>query len=684
MRYSTSKKLIANTQFFFNIKHYSLGDKILKKNGTFFGWGRKKSGQKAITLAKKYHTDFRLLEDGFIRSLGLGVNGSNSFSIVEDDVGIYYDATVPSKLESILNTYDFDADKALMQEASEAMALIRNHHVSKYNNAAEVDDDFFKNDTKSKILIITQTDGDASLEYGQGNVFSTKQMLEDALKENPHASVYIKIHPDVLAGKKKSDISIDDIPKECTILDEDVNPISLLKHFDKVYTKTSGMGMEALILGLEVVCYGLPYYAGWGLTQDKQTCHRRTKELTVDALFAGAYILYTTYYNPYTQKASNIVDTIKAIATYRQMMKENDGDLFFFGFSRWKRKHILPFFLPLNKNKIVFCSSISQARTKGINRESKIYIWGKKPFPEVESYAKEQNLPLLRVEDGFVRSVSLGSDLTKAYSVVVDSRGIYFDPTQESDLEHLLNTYEFDDEIIQRAQKLQAYLIKNKISKYNMHKDRKLILAGLKEGQTVVLVPGQVEDDASIIYGANGMTNLALLQQARENALDAYIIYKPHPDVLAGNRKGQIVTETALKYCDTIITDASLDSVLELADEIHTMTSLVGFEALIRGKKVTTYGIPFYAGWGLTKDTRQCERRTAIHTVDELVATAFILYPRYIHPHTNKPCEIEVLLQEIDKEKNRYNSDKLYKFYIDSRNSLSRKIQLLIKVILGE
>ena len=180
------------------------------------------------------------------------------------------------------------------------------------------------------------------------------------------------------------------------------------------------------------------------------------------------------------------------------------------------------------------------------------------------------------------------------------------------------------------------------------------------------------------------MTNLLLLQQARNNAPDAYLIYKPHPDVLAGNRKGNIEITVAMQYADSVITDVSLDSVLGLADEVHTMTSLVGLEALIRGKKVTTYGLPFYAGWGLTVDAKTCKRRTKRRTLDELVAAAFILYPRYIHPQTNTLCEIEVLLQEIDKEKNRYNTDKLYKRYIDARNFVSRKIQLLIKVILGE
>ena len=529
------------------------------------GWGRKKSGRFALWCKNIFGGTLTLYEDGFIRSIGLGVDGSPSFSLVEDAVGIYYDATTPSKLENTLNSYDFDSDVSLMKMADKAMSLIREHHISKYSNAPILSETLnvplgsalgveIQNDGACKrVLIVTQTAGDTSLEYGLAAQFTTKQMIDDALKENPDASVYIKMHPDVLSGKKESDMNIDKIPGNCMIIDEDINPISLLKHFDKVYTKTSGMGMEALILGLEVVCYGMPYYAGWGLTEDRQICSRRIRKISVEELFAGAYILYTRYYNPYSQKDSDILDTIQSIIKYREIDKQNKGDLYFFGFSRWKRRFTIPFFPTLKKDNILFCSTLDDAIKKGLHSRSKIYIWGKKPFPEVESYAKEQNITLNRVEDGFVRSVSLGSDLTKAYSLVVDSRGIYFDPTQESDLEHILNTYTFDKEIIERAKNLQHYLIKNKISKYNIYQDKQIKLEYHKEGQTIVMVPGQVEDDASIMYGANGMTNLELLLQARENAPDAYIIYKPHPDVLAGNRKGNIAENVVLKYCNTVI-----------------------------------------------------------------------------------------------------------------------------------
>lgn len=320
MKYSTSKKLTDEVDYFISIKKYGFLDTLLKRFGIFYGWGRKKSGLSAVKLAKKHHTSFVLLEDGFIRSIGLGINGSPSFSLVEDNIGIYYDATVPSKLENILNTYNFNADERLIHTAREAMVLIKKHHISKYNNAPDIEDTFFKEDDKEKVLIIAQTAGDVSLEYGLGNRFSTQEMIADALEQNTHASVYIKIHPDVLSGKKKSDITLSEIPKACKILDSDVNPISLLKHFKKVYTKTSGMGMEALILGLDVACYGMPYYAGWGVTQDKQHCKRRTRLLQVEELFAGAYILYTRYYNPYTHKPSDIIDTMSEIIKRKNML----------------------------------------------------------------------------------------------------------------------------------------------------------------------------------------------------------------------------------------------------------------------------------------------------------------------------------------------------------------------------
>ena len=207
----------------------------------FKGWGRKKTGKFARFLAKIFKKDFLLLEDGFIRSFGLGIEDSPSFSIVQDNLGIYYDSTTKSQLENLLNTYDFNANPTLLKTAKEAINLITTHHISKYNHAPDVPQNYFAptDSTPTRILIISQTQNDSSLIYGNANAFTTSQIIQDALTENPNCEIYLKIHPDVLSGRKKSDFNPSEIPAQIKLITEDFNPISLLKHFHKVYTKTS-------------------------------------------------------------------------------------------------------------------------------------------------------------------------------------------------------------------------------------------------------------------------------------------------------------------------------------------------------------------------------------------------------------------------------------------------------------
>ena len=661
---------------------------IFHKDRSYKGWGRKRTGKFAVWCHRHFGGKLTLKEDGFIRSVGLGVDGSPSFSMVEDNIGIYYDATQPSRLEDILNTYDFNADEMLMREARQAIALIKKQKISKYNSSPVLDDEFrikygMNEDAglcKERVLIIAQTAEDASLRYGMLKDYSTDEIISVALSENPNAKLYLKIHPDVLSGGKASDINIESAKKKCIIIEENINPISLLEEFDKVYTKTSQMGFEALLVDCKCVCFGMPFYAGWGLTDDRSRCSRRKRTLSVEEIFAATYILYSSYYNPYTKKPSNIIDTISTIVNYRERDRKMDITGYFFGFSPWKHTFMLLFVSHLKKHYFINPpfnrNYLSKALEKGLDGESRIYIWGKKEFSEIEEYAIAQGIEIWRIEDGFIRSVGLGSDLTQPYSLVIDSRGIYFDPTQESDLEHLLNFHQFTDDELHRAKVLREQLIANKISKYNNYED---ISLDLPKNRKIVLVPGQVEDDASIRFGANGMTNIELLQRARENAPEAYIVFKPHPDVLVGNRVGHVPENEALKYCDRVVREVSLDSVLSLCDEVHTMTSLVGFEAMMRGVKVYTYGLPFYAGWGLSVDSRVCTRRKRQLHIDELTAATLLLYPSYIDLETKTLCEVEVTVEGLQREKARLNASIFYRVRVGTRNFISRKSQEILR-----
>ena len=348
-----------------------------------------------------------------------------------------------------------------------------------------------------------------------------------------------------------------------------------------------------------------------------------------------------------------------------------------YGFSQWKRRYIKQFVQECDS--LIFLNSIEKIE-RDIKLFDKILVWGLRDYSRLDAIAQKNSIDIIRVEDGFIRSLSLGSDLTAPYSLVFDDKGIYFDPRKESKLEYLLNNYIFDNEILNRASDLINYILKNGISKYNISSIEDKIL-NLPNNKNIILIPGQVEDDASIIYGAKGMNNIDLIREVRKKKPNSFIIYKPHPDVVSGNRKGKIDDEYIFKYCDMKLENYPLSSILDKCNEVHTLTSLVGFEALIRNKKVYTYGIPFYAGWGLTKDRLKCQRRNRKLTIEELAAASLILYPRYLNPVNGSLTTPETLLKELSQVKYRYNNDKIYRFTINIRNKISRILQKILKVV---
>jgi capsular polysaccharide export protein len=194
-----------------------------------------------------------------------------------------------------------------------------------------------------------------------------------------------------------------------------------------------------------------------------------------------------------------------------------------------------------------------------------------------------------------------------------------------------------------RAERLIKSLIDSRLSKYNVTGDTP---DDIPKGRRI-LVPGQVEDDASIRLGASDVnTNQALLEAARAANPAAILIYKPHPDVEAGLRQGSVTNVG--EFADIVATNTDPIGLLDTVDEVWTMTSLLGFEALLRGKKVTCLGVPFYAGWGLTDDRAMpVTRRVATPTLAQLAHAVLIDYPRYFDPKTDLPCSVEVIVNRL-------------------------------------
>jgi capsular polysaccharide export protein len=164
----------------------------------------------------------------------------------------------------------------------------------------------------------------------------------------------------------------------------------------------------------------------------------------------------------------------------------------------------------------------------------------------------------------------------------------------------------------------------------------------------VVLVVGQVESDASIRLGAPGLCrNIALLKAVRAAEPTAHLVYKPHPDVVAGLCRAGSGEDEAADWCDELLVDASIQAMFDQVDALHVLTSLAGFEALLRGVEVHTWGLPFYAGWGLTRDCLRCERRGRRLPLEALVHATLIDYPRYVSRHSGLFIEPEQAIEEL-------------------------------------
>lgn len=592
-------------------------------------WGERPSAQRPIKLAQQAGVPILRLEDGFTRSLGLGVNGAPPLAMVIDDLGIYYDARTPSRLEKLIQIAA--ADPYQEGEALRAITMMVNHDLSKYNHAPP----FSKNlSGKEIVLVIDQTFGDISVKLGGADEQLFAAMLSSACCEHPQAEIWIKTHPDVLSGKKRGYFNSLPTNPQVRLFVEDVSPQSLLRHASTVYTATSQYGIEALMAGKKVVCFGLPWYAGWGLTDDRhpdaQSLAVRRGSAPLTALVSAAWLRYTRYIDPDTGEPATLFDVLNYLHLNRTHQLARRGHLWAPGMTLWKSSIVKPF-LRTADNRVSF-----SRRSKGATA---CIVWGVQGEARWKEKAAEHNLPIWRMEDGFLRSSGLGSNLLPPLSLVLDKTGIYYDATRPSDLEQLLSHSLLTVEQHQRAVQLHQHLVKNKLSKYNLGKRWLCPPTGNKR---VLLVPGQVENDASIATGTLSInTNLALLHTVRERHPGAFIIYKPHPDVLTGNRPGHIAEEEMMRLADCVALDADIIECIQQADELHTMTSLSGFEALLHGKRVYCYGQPFYAGWGLTVDEHPNARRQRSLTLQDLIYQTLIAYPTYIHPHDQRVITAE-------------------------------------------
>ena len=601
-------------------------------------WGNENGSITGQNIAERYGLPITRIEDGFLPVIGPFLQ-QQSLSLVIDTLGIYYDASQPSQLEFLIKS---DLSEAQCNRTRSLIESWRTNRISKHNFAREYQGDLPTN----YVLVVDQPQEDISIQFGLASASNFEAMLEAALAENPNCKILVKIYPETVPGKYRGFYNFDNLilNPHIIVLKEDIHPVSLIEHAQAVYCVTSQIGFEALLWGKKVRTFGMPFYAGWGLTHDDSPAPERRFSASLENLVHAVLIAYPKYRNPQTNKQCQIEELLCWIGLQKQMREKYPAQIYACGFSVHKNQTLRRFF---QGSQIKFIRGLNQ-----VPNGSTLLTWGNKTIDLISS-PQATDIKILRLEDGFLRSVGLGVDLIRPVSWVVDSRGIYFDATRESDLEYLLQNTNFSPALLNRAQKLRKGIVEHGLTKYNVGDSNRtnntfaLINTG-SDKRKIILVPGQVETDASITFGApNIRGNMALLRAVREAQPDAYLIYKPHPDIVAGLRTKGDNEDQAQNWCDEIITNQGMDKLLLQVDEVHVLTSLTGFEALMRGKPVTCYGQPFYAGWGLTVDKEPIGRRTRRLSLDELVAAVLILYPTYVSRITQCYITAEQALDEL-------------------------------------
>lgn len=376
-----------------------------------------------------------------------------------------------------------------------------------------------------------------------------------------------------------------------------------------------------------------------GITQDM-----------LDDMLGKALLGDVSYRDCFSGAASTAEATVAVLADWRRTLDANRAIAVATGIAWWKRDAIGHFLWSGGPQPFAVVpdagAAVAGARAAG----RAIAVWPARTPEGLAMQAAAAGIPLVAVEDGFIRSVGLGSGLHPPWSIIVDRLGIYYDPRMPSDLEQLLATHSFPADLLERAESLRRTIVARGISKYASAGEPPR--GARRSSRRTILVAGQVEDDMSVkAAGAGVAGNLDLLARARRAEPDAYLLFKPHPDVDAGHRVGRVADAELLAFADEIVRDVAMPALLARVDGVHVLTSLTGFEALLRGLDVTTHGHPFYAGWGLTRDLAgPLPRRTRALTLPQLVAATLILYPRYLDPETGLPCSPEILLERFSRQ----------------------------------
>ncbi len=337
------------------------------------------------------------------------------------------------------------------------------------------------------------------------------------------------------------------------------------------------------------------------------------------------------------------------------------------GFNNWKFGFVADY---LPEYRVAFAprklANIKLARKieNLVMKPSTVVIWGYNESKWLRKYLEYKKISIYRAEDGFLRSSELGANHSTPYSLVFDKKGLYYNTDGSSELDEILNNFDFSQELLDSGKELYDFFIRSKVSKYNPSLTKKDTIIKTKKR---ILVLGQVDNDVSLRFcnidnwSMEDMVRLA----KKENPL-AEVVYRPHPEVYKGYQSSKFNKANVEFFASIQNPEVNIIESIEKSDHIYTICSLSGLEALIRGKKVTLLGRAFYGGWGLTDDRATYVNRNRKLNTLELFLLIYVVYPKYL-------CDLDNSYQGAISTIYRINSDKYIRTIDEVKTSISNK-----------
>ncbi len=562
------------------------------------------------------------VEEGFLAYLRHPICGQSPLSLIIGRTGIHYDSTRPSDLQSILTQTVASWSDGMGARARRIMATIKRLRLSKYNHQEGSLGEGPQR--RYRVLLVDQSTESRALRYGGANSGIFEQMMDSACKAFPETDVVVKMHPDHDLRRTKS-ILHGMIPPGVRVVPPGVNIWSVLDQVDEVYTVSSQVGFEALMAGKKVVCFGQPFYSGWGLTTDVASRRGSGRQLTLEQLVYGVLVKYPLYIHPERQEFCEIEEILSYLESAHLGTLGFYERIYTVGLRR-QQKLVLTEYLRAHLALNVSHISQKSARSRTFSSTEAVLYWEPREYHGDDlSYLESRGVSVLRAGPWPVDPIQ--GDRTKPNCLQITRNRLYNDGSSQNDLVLLLEQAHFDSDLLRRAESLQQNFlaILDQDTKIRSH-----ILSNHSIDRRIALVLGQGEGEGPLGVREKAVsTDHELLAKVRQDFPEAYILYAPPVGEASSEKRLPMSVESTLY--DQLVRPEHAASCFKLADTVHVVSAFRGIYALIYGKLLYTYGRPFYAGWGLTQDAEVFVGRSRQRSLTELLCAIFILGPTYFN-----------------------------------------------------